>query len=389
MSTHLRAWDFVTGQSFTSTQPIVFSFADDPRDKRQFMKISTSANQAQQFHAPGEGGILGMGANAIVHRVELKPTSVDGQQWDEGDLSQENGWDAAVKRLFSLDKMLKFLEDSSEAGLAKRLRFATGLNSDGRVVHFYGLGVGLAANAYQPNIYKFEASLLSRYEEEFSTYTMRKFLEDYLATPAKIEVMSKSEQRSVHQLQKNFSIISVKVLLVSLMNAFRDLTLMGIAAFDFNHLNNVLVSKDHRSVRLIDIDGDSKGSIQFPSKYIAGDIVNEHAPHKPSLEVDLNTVLPRLVHSLLLGKGRGPSFVTNTVSEIWRADDEKAKRIIRKVIDENFFQDETRTSLEKNAKHLSKLAEWFHAMLKKKSPFFEWTKDIYDAMRCIDHLPIT
>ena len=313
MRTYLRAWDFVTGQAFTSKTPIVFSFADDPRDKRQFMKISTSANAAQQFHAPGEGGILGMGANAIVHRVELQAVSAEGINDTENEsmsLSEGEGWDAAVKRMFSLSKMLTFLEDSSEAGLAKRLRFANSLNSDGRVLYFYGLGVGLAANAYNPKEYKFEASLLARYEEEFSTYTMRKFMEDYLCQPGRA---SPDEQAEIELLQANFSIFSVKVLLVSLLNAFRDLTLMGICAFDFNHLNNVLVSRDLRSVKLIDIDGNSKGSIQFPSEYIEG-ITTDRMPHKPSLEVDLNTVLPRAVQSLLLGKARGPAFVTNVSS---------------------------------------------------------------------------
>lgn len=92
---------------------------------------------------------------------------------------------------------------------------------------------------------------------------------------------------------------------VSLLNGFRDLTLMGVQvrkcceirnvcflilptdsadsvfhhahgviattnvalpwyrqAFDFNHMNNVLISRDCRKARLIDIDGNSKGSIQ-------------------------------------------------------------------------------------------------------------------------------
>ena len=64
-STHLRAWDFVSGSSLASKLPIVFSFADDPRDKRAFMQVSRSANEMQQFRAPGEGDILGMGNNAI------------------------------------------------------------------------------------------------------------------------------------------------------------------------------------------------------------------------------------------------------------------------------------------------------------------------------------
>ena len=48
-STHLRAWDFVSGSSLASKLPIVFSFADDSRDKRAFMQVSRSANEMQQF----------------------------------------------------------------------------------------------------------------------------------------------------------------------------------------------------------------------------------------------------------------------------------------------------------------------------------------------------
>ena len=47
-------------------------------------------------------------------------------------------------------------------------------------------------------------------------------------------------------------------------------------AFDFNHMNNVLISRDCRKARLIDIDGNSKGSIQYPSEYIQGS--GEEAP---------------------------------------------------------------------------------------------------------------
>ena len=37
---------------------------------------------------------------------------------------------------------------------------------------------------------------------------------------------------------------------------------------------------------------------------------------------------------------------------------------------------------------VTKVVEWLHATLMKKSPWTTWTNDIYDAMRCIDHLPI-
>lgn len=134
-TTHLRAWDFVSGQSLASKQPIVFSFADDPRDKRAFMQVSRSANEPQKFNEIGEGDILGMGANAIVHRVQLSSTLADGGHRDEGWTKVNVGlnnspekligidsqiginhkgsgelqlteWDAAVKRPFSLAKML-------------------------------------------------------------------------------------------------------------------------------------------------------------------------------------------------------------------------------------------------------------------------------------------
>ncbi|KAL3934898.1 MAG: hypothetical protein SGBAC_009478 [Bacillariaceae sp.] len=411
INTYFRAWDFETGQAFASCDPIVFSFAEDPRDRRSFMKISTQANAPQQFRAPGEGGILGMGANAIVHHVELDPTSplLTPRDWEKSDgfswmdaLPQH--WNAAVKRPFGLSKMLASMNASSEAGLAKRVRFASSLNKDGRVVRFYGLGVALSANADKPSQYKFEVAILSRYEEEFSTYTMRKFMEDYSS--------DRITDPKVIKWRKKFSLINVKVLLVSLLNAFRDLTLVGVRAFDFNHLNNVLVSRDHLTVKLLDIDGMSKGTIEFNSDYIHGDDENHHhdttatttsasssssskrsSVHKPALDVDLNTILPNVVYELLLGKGRPPGFVCNKKSEIWRAPKDKAKELIEEVIRENFFDSSSLAldepeEFEKVEKHLAQLSEWFWTMLKKQEPWGNWTKDIYDAMRCIDHLPI-
>jgi hypothetical protein len=442
MTTNLRAWDFVTGQAFASEQPVVFSFSKDgPRDKRSFMQISTSANELQQFHEPGEGGILGMGANAIVHRVRLKPTSAEGWAVNDGedndiginkndddngdnDIAERNSdskmvdlstapadqmWDAAVKRPFGLTKMLAFLEHSSEAGVAKRLRFANALNSDGRVLYFYGLGVGMSANAYNPQEYKWEVMLLARYEKQFSAYTLRRFMEDYVAVPDE-RTMSLERRVQLETFQESMSLISVKLLLVNLLNAFRDLTLMGVQAFDFNHLNNVLVSRDTQTVQLIDIDGAAKGSIQFPSEYILGPTPSlktstsgpgkrrSTAYHKPSLEVDLNTVLPTVVEQLIMGKGRGRAFVTNKKSEIFRsADPEIAKALIKEVVSENFFPPRT-TNLRGGIESpdeipnvdrvLAKVAEWFYASLMRLHPWDNWTNDVYDALRCIDHLPI-
>lgn len=421
-STHLRAWDFVTGEALASKIPTVFSFADDARDRRAFMMVSRSANTMQQFDAPGEGDILGMGENAIVHRVQLSHTTPSGSHRDDGwtsvnvglqgnkisgDSPTSNGhtvisqpvedWDAAVKRPFSLSKMLVFLQNSSEAGLAKRLRLANALNSDGRVLYFYGLGLGLSTNAYNLNQYKFELMLLSKYEEEFSTYTMRRFIEEYVAAPSSIE--DQQRRFSIQKMQSEFSITNVKVILVSLLNAFRDLTLMGIQAFDFNHLNNVLVSRDFRNVRLIDIDGNAQGSVHYPQleSFAQGQFsprISVPPPQKPCLDVDLNVLLPSVIEQLILGKGRSKSFVSNTRSDIWRAKEEDGKEMIQKILIENFYpfinedgyDDEIKA---KTLKHTAKVAEWFYSLLKKNSPWTNWTNDIYDAMRCIDHLPIS
>jgi len=121
---------------------------------------------------------------------------------------------------------------------------------------------------------------------------------------------------------------------------------MGFQAFDFNHLNNVLVSLDHHTVRLIDIDGNAQGSIQFPSEYIQGvsgkddgAVVASTRPlHKPALNIDLNSLLPTVIFKLLLGKGRGNAFCTNTRSDIWKARPPKeGKAIIQKVLWDYFY----------------------------------------------------
>ena len=202
----------------------------------------------------------------------------------------------------------------------------------------------------------------------------------------------------IARIRSSFSIISIKVLLVSLLNAFRDLTLLGVRSFDFNHMNNVLVSQDFQSVRLVDIDG---GSIT--SSYGAllegtdgrSSIGNKPLPCKPGLEVDLNVLLPDLVCRLLLGKGRGPAFVTNTRSEIWRSKEEEGKGILKRVMRENFYShtmnssDSSREEHYRAERHLDNVVQWYYAVLKKMPPWDGWTNDIYDAMRCIDHLPIT
>jgi len=318
-----------------------------------------------------------------------------------------------VKRSFGLARMIASMDNKAEAGVAKRLRMAGALNQQGRLLYFYGLGIALASNSDNRDEYKFEAALFSQYQEDFSAYTLKQFMNDYTAVPTDPSLPAREKAR-LETLQERFTLIKVKVLLVSLLNGFRDLTLMGVQAFDFNHLDNVLISRDYRKARLIDIDGASKGSIQFPSKYISGqetadgdgdgddeDDGHDHEGlHKPALDVDLNTLLPLVVQQLIFGKGRGKRFVEEQVSLARRArTDDQAKSVIKAVIKDTFFphlnepmQSGDGFGNESDAaghRHLLKVVEWFHASLMRRSPWSTWTNDIYDAMRCIDHLPIS
>ena len=472
-STHLRAWDFVSGKSYTSRNPIVFCYENEEKssgigriDRRAFMKVSNSANEPLQYHEPGQillsgvngkqhdnsGYILGMGENAIVHRVQLEQASSGKRQEvevvnteahmmtidEDGPLKQDSqnhtkqvtaggststssslgeyeddedhdGWDAAVKRPYTLSKMLASLQSSSsEAGLAKRLRFANSLNSDGRIVQFYGLGIAFACDAANPSQFKYELVLLSRkffnvhcylclfllislmsmysdHDKNFATFTLKRFLDEYVRDrPPEASALSE-----IARIRSSFTIISIKVLLVSLLNAFRDLTLLGVRSFDFA-LSNVLVSQDFKSVRLIDVDGGSISSASYGTKFAED---SNMSVMKPGLQVDLNVLLPDVVCRLLLGKGRGSTFVTNIRSEIWHAKEEEGKEIIKRVMRENFYAhlmdvENSSEELDKAEHHLDNVAFWYYAVLKKKSPWKGWTNDIYDAMRCIDHLPI-
>ena len=493
----VHRWDLVTGEVYRSSRPNVFSFSSNPRNKRDFMAISTSCEgEVQQFNAPGEGGILGMGANAIVHHAVLEavtppadspaplPRSLRRQvpmrraacgvghvhvalgmgAWrsacamrhvacargaathvhapcstcmrtpphpvlqrqsklQSGEALVQRTWDAAVKRQFKLDAMLAALENKSEAGVAKRLRMAGALNGHGRLLYFYGLGICLAANNDDHSEFRFEATILSQFQQDFSSYTLKSFMDDYTAVPA---CAPSDERARIESMQANFCLIKVKVLLCSLLNGFRDLTLMGVVAFDFNHLNNVLISRDYRNARLIDIDGASKGSISA-EQLAARPSSDDNELHRPALDIDLSTMLPLVVQQLLLGKGHGKPFVDEQVSRVRRAPTEQAaKAVLRSVLIDNFFPElaempEIRAAnptgltrppsfihssfttkaeydawiasggvvrINAKVKHLSKVVEWFYATLLRRTPWNTWTNDIYDAMRCIDHLPV-
>ena len=106
------------------------------------------------------------------------------------------------------------------------------------LLYFYGVGVCVASNYDDHELFKFEASILSQYLEDFSSYTLKMFVNDY---HTRIHNRLPAEERlRLSKLQGRFSLIMVKVLLVSLLDGFRDLTRAGVMSFDFNHLKCAL-----------------------------------------------------------------------------------------------------------------------------------------------------
>ena len=83
------------------------------------------------------------------------------------------------------------------------------------------------------------------------------------------------QRRPSIRAQAHFTLIKVKVLLCSLLNGFRDLTLMGVMAFDFNHLNNVLISRDW--VGKIGDFGLSESSRNAHRKWTSGHLLHPNA----------------------------------------------------------------------------------------------------------------
>ena len=77
-----------------------------------------------------------------------------------------------------------------------------------------------------------------------------------------------------------------------------------------------------------------------------------------------------------------------------RESDDAAKAVIRETLRENFFPELPGVGgpdglpADPKRKHLSRVADWFFGVLMKRAPWQNWTNDIYDAMRCIDFLPI-
>ena len=116
-------------------------------------------------------------------------------------------WDAAVKRAFRLPAMLASMQNKSEAGVAKRLRMAGALNSQGRLLFFYGVGVILSSNYDDHSEFKWEATLLSQYLEDFASYTLNNFIGDFCTKVH--ERMPAEEKLRLGKLHSRFSLVKV------------------------------------------------------------------------------------------------------------------------------------------------------------------------------------
>lgn len=102
------------------------------------------------------------------------------------------------------------------------------------------------------HLIKFELMLLAKYEEEFSSYTLRCFMEQYMAVPS--SVTNKDERLSIQKMQSQFSITSVKVLLVSLLNG--ELKIKSVLLESF-YLNGTSRDSFIHSIPRSDFDGSS------------------------------------------------------------------------------------------------------------------------------------
>ena len=72
--------------------------------------------------------------------------------------------------------------------------------------------------------------------------------------------------------------------------------------------------------------------------------------------------------------------MSNKRSEIWRAKDDRAKKMIQDVLLENFYPYVKEGADDELAsrvfRHTSKVSEWFYAVVKKNPPWNNWTNDI-------------
>ena len=95
---------------------------------------------------------------------------------------------------------------------------AGALNAHGRLLYFYGVGVCVASDYNDHEQFKFEACILSQYLEDFSSYTLKMFITDYHTLVH--NRLPAEERLRLSKLQGRFSLIKVKVLLLSLLDGF-------------------------------------------------------------------------------------------------------------------------------------------------------------------------
>ena len=81
-------------------------------------------------------------------------------------------------------------------------------------------------------------------------YTLQNFITDYTTDLSRAARMDAEKKAHLLGLQQRFTLVKVKAMLSGVLDGFRDLTRAGVPAFDFTHLNNVLISRDYRKVKL-------------------------------------------------------------------------------------------------------------------------------------------
>ena len=144
--------------------------APAPADRHLgFRSQSSWASHGAPPQPPAAGPPRLLRQKTITALQKLPGTSGAGPMSADELAASEQRWDAAVKRPFSLPKMLASMQNKAEAGVAKRLRMAGALNNQGRLLYFYGLGVALASNNSNHDEFRFEATLLSQFQEDFSS----------------------------------------------------------------------------------------------------------------------------------------------------------------------------------------------------------------------------
>lgn len=96
----------------------------------------------------------------------------------------------------------------------------------------------------------------------------------------------------------------------------------------------MLISREYKKARLIDIDGASQGSIQFPSAFVEGATSASSDDESRAAHPTSTRCCCSYAGSSYSARLRGKSFVSEQVSRVRRACEDQAKTLIRAVLRE-------------------------------------------------------